>query len=191
MAVAGALVQDIQININGATEGARALADVRKGLEQIEPAARRADQGVRQVERSMQSSSSSLSRIKGGWDAFSTGAGRLGEGLGKVTFAAQALTTLLGGGLVGALGGAVGALVSFGAQLFSTSEEEANAARQTGALTLAVEAYTAAAQAAIEKARNLAKEQADAGQRMVARLAGVAGVDASQLALGARVGATI
>lgn len=191
MAVAGALVQDIQINISGATEGARALADVRKGLEQIEPAARRADQGVRQVERSMQSSGSTLSKIRGGWDSFSTGASRLGEGLGKVTFAAQALTTLLGGGLVGALGGAVGALVSFGAQLFSTSEEEERAAATTGALTLAVYEYSAAAQTAIEKAKNLAKEQADAGQRMVARLAGISGVDQSQLAIGARLGATL
>lgn len=105
MAVVGALTQDIEIRVNGAREANAQLDTLNKNLNEQGKAAGAADAGLRRTE-------SAASRAGAAWSTFNRTASRLGEGLGKVTFAAQGLTTLIGGGMVGALGGALVALSS-------------------------------------------------------------------------------
>jgi len=105
MAVVGALTQDIEIRINGAREANAELGALNKNLDAGGRAAGNADAGLRKAE-------TAATKARGAWATFSRTTSQLSEGIGKVTFAAQGLTTLVGGGMVGAIGGAALALAA-------------------------------------------------------------------------------
>jgi hypothetical protein len=191
MAVAGPqpLIQDVEIRVTGAREGAADTARLNTAMDGTGKSAKAADAGLKQAEASTKRATAAareqqgvLARGQAAWGTLTGSLGKVGAAAGALTFASQGLTTLLGGGMVGALGGAVVAVVQLGQQMFGAAETtkawtEETVKAKTGIedLTPALDAYARRLGQANAKGLTLLETQ-----RALAQIANGGGVVNSQ-----------
>jgi len=192
--VSATSVTEHELRLIGIEAFSAQMAAARQQQTNMAAGGREVDASLRNVERSLQAQTGMLGRAQAAWGRYGNFVGQASGLLGKLTFGAQGLGSVLGmlggGPLMGTLGGLVVSLKSVWqgvSDLIDPVERIDPAVRKSAEAWAYLTSQIKAFSSEVDKAKGKAAEIAKAGEESVKRVSGLAGVDPSQMSLQGRL----
>ena len=187
-------VTEHELRLIGIEAFSAAMASARQQQQGLASGAREVNDSLQNVERSLQSQTGLLGRAQAAWGRYGGFVGQAGGMLGKLTFGAQGLGSLIGALTGGPLGGPLGGLIVSVKSLWDglnnlidPVERIDPAVRRSAEGWSYLNKTIREFSAEVDKAKGKAAEAAKAGDDAAKRVAGLAGVDPTQLSLQGRL----